>query len=791
VFTSGSLAGNRLEGETAAVRVLRWAEVRTALAGVDPGLERLRLAAIGSASMVLALAVMAGVRALTGKPVTLLIFAAVLAMISNLAVNEPDLSRRRVTTLLMLGPAAAAVTAGTLLSPHRVVADVVFVLITATAVYVRRFGPRGFALGMAAFMPYFFTQFLQARPAELPWLLLAAAVGVGSTLLLRGFVFVEREDRTVSRLLRAFRAHVYGLVVAAAALLAAAGGPQDRVDATLRETRRRRARLNSTALLVADRLDRFVDDDGSGGNHRGATGKAEDLEARAEELGLRTLDVELAAERLAISIRRLADAGGPHGDDRDVLLEGLRGLGAATATGTPHAMVPALLDGARHEVRVLTGETAGRGERAQRVAFAVDRLADALEAAQGALGLQRGAPAAVQATGSEQGRSGSAASRAAAPPPTDGIRDDATRSAPAEGTDADDSADPQAPDLAAPPRTLALTTRQALQAGIAVGLSIVVGELVSPARWYWAAVAAFVVFAGTNSRGDLLSRGGQSILGTGAGVVAGMALAVLVGNRVPLALLALAVCLFLALYLVRVSQALMAFWLTAVLAVMYGLIGQFSLQTLLLRIEETVVGAAMGVLAGYLVLPRRTRDAHAEARNDLLRAVDEVIGAAVDRLLGREPESPPVELARDMDAALRTLHDRTAPLVGPWRRTADRYRDTLHVLAGVDHYARALARLSDDVRAPEWKPALQPAVDRIRANLEALRDSPPGHRPEEGAVASAEDLVDAAEAWAARRPDPGLRRDLLQAALLLRRIDQSVVALTGAAVTPEPQLSRR
>jgi hypothetical protein len=144
-----------------------------------------------------------------------------------------------------------------------------------------------------------------------------------------------------------------------------------------------------------------------------------------------------------------------------------------------------------------------------------------------------------------------------------------------------------------------------------------------------------------------------------------------------------------------------------------------------------------------------------------------------------------------MDAALRTLHDRTAPLAGPWRRTADHYRDTLHVLAGVDHYARALARLSDDVRAPGWAPVLQPAVDRVRANFDVLRESLLQRHREEGAVRSAEDLLDAAEAWAARCPDETLRRDLLQASLLLRRIDQSTVALAGAAVTPEPQLSRR
>ncbi|MGH3805703.1 MAG: hypothetical protein ACRDRU_03475, partial [Pseudonocardiaceae bacterium] len=131
---------------------MQWqARLRTTLTGLDPGLERLRFAAIATGSMVLAVAVMSVVRVLIGQPVTVVLFAAVLAMISNLAVNEPDLGRRRVTTLFMLAPAVASVVAGTLLAPYRVVADVVFVVVMVIAVYVRRFGPRGFALGMAAF----------------------------------------------------------------------------------------------------------------------------------------------------------------------------------------------------------------------------------------------------------------------------------------------------------------------------------------------------------------------------------------------------------------------------------------------------------------------------------------------------------------------------------------------------------------------------------------------------------------------------------------------------------------
>ena len=104
-------------------------------------------------------------------------------------------------------------------------------------------------------------------------------------------------------------------------------------------------------------------------------------------------------------------------------------------------MVAALLEQAQRSVSALAAETQGRRDRTQRVAFAVIRLAGALEAAR----------------------------RADGPAPAK-----------------EDSAAPQG---------LALSTRQAIQVGIAASLAIVVGELVSPARWYWAVLTAFFVFA--------------------------------------------------------------------------------------------------------------------------------------------------------------------------------------------------------------------------------------------------------------------------------------------------------
>ena len=117
---------------------------------------------------------------LAGEPVTIVLFAGVLAMISNLAVDESTLaasgSRR--------AHGAAGVrldVAGTLLSPYRVVADVVFVAVMVGCGLRPAIRAAGIALGMGAFMPFFFTQFLQAKPAQLPALCVAVVVGLGST----------------------------------------------------------------------------------------------------------------------------------------------------------------------------------------------------------------------------------------------------------------------------------------------------------------------------------------------------------------------------------------------------------------------------------------------------------------------------------------------------------------------------------------------------------------------------------------------------------------------------------
>jgi hypothetical protein len=149
------------------------------------------------------------------------------------------------------------------------------------AVYVRRFSPRGMALGMVAFISYFFALFLHATVAQLPALAIAVIIGVACSLLMRTIVVRDRPERELARVLRAFRARLGAVIGAAAEGLS---------DGSLGPRSRRRLqylliRLNDAALMVEDRID-----DGA-----------------ASEPALQVFDAELATERLAGLTVRVLD----------------------------------------------------------------------------------------------------------------------------------------------------------------------------------------------------------------------------------------------------------------------------------------------------------------------------------------------------------------------------------------------------------------------------------------------------------------------------------------------------
>ena len=178
---------------------------------------------------------------------------------------------------------------------------------------------------------------------------------------------------------------------------------------------------------------------------------------------------------------------------------------------------------------------------------------------------------------------------------------------------------------------LAPYARIAIQMGVAVGLAIIAGDALSGRRFYWAVIAAFITFMGANTAGEQIRKSFFRIAGTFVGVIVGAVLAHLVGDRVLLQLVVVLVSLFLGLYLFRVNYAFMTVGITVMVSQLYVELDEFSNALLVLRLEETAIGAGVAIATVLLVLPLHVgRVARVAARQQV-----EALGDLIDRCLAR------------------------------------------------------------------------------------------------------------------------------------------------------------
>lgn len=708
-------------------------QARNWLIGSDPGLLRLRMATRTTAALGCSLLALYLLTRATGQPLTVALLGVVITMVASRSVNEPDPRQQRITMALLPVPAAVSITAAAALAPHPVISDAVFVVVVFTAAYIRRFGARGRALGMVAFMSYFFTLYLRASVSELPWMIGAVAVGTVCTFVMTTYVMPDRPERVLRATIRALRARM-AIVVDTTAEAVRTGRLDER---RRRRMRARTLRLNETALMVQSQIEDKAD---PAMLWPGVT---------AEQLAPWLLDAELAIEWVATAGRRAAALAAQTptaipAPTRAALVGALSGLARAIRLPEPDGLRRAA-DQARQLLDAQNDDDPG-GAAVRRLALAIINAATATADVRAIV--DHAATGAPDGTDSER------------PPASD-------------GTDATDE-----PAEEAPPEGLRPTTRQAIQVAVAASLAIVAGELVSPARWYWAVIAAFVIFAGTNSWGETLTKGWQRLLGTLLGVPCGVLVASLLAGDKTAALAGIFVCLFCAFYFMTVTYSLMTFWITTMLALLYGLLGQFSFGVLMLRIEETALGAVIGATVAIVVLPTHTRAAIRDDTRTFLASLSALIDASAATMFGDDEGVSPSERARRLDRDLQQFRVTAKPLLAGVAGLAGRrsIRRALRIFAACDRYGRSLARSSEQYRGPAASEpvaqAFTAAAAQTRRNIDALAAAiGTGRAP---TIVSAADDLDAAETLARQREGPDTRR-LLTAVHALRQIERAVV----------------
>ncbi|MFF7853262.1 FUSC family protein [Streptomyces sp. NPDC007904] len=640
--------------------------LRDRLAASDPGLLRLTAGLRTVGAIALTLAVLAA----SGSDVTHLVAGAMAAMVATFAIREKQRGAQAVTLALGLPVALVSVSLGAVLGDHAVASAVFFVLLIFCAVYGRRFGDRGTALGLIGFQVYFLALFVGSSPSRLPELWAALAVAFACSALVRFAVVPVTPAGVLARLRRAFRARLAQLVSAQLALLDA--GP-DEVNKALEEVRRGTARLHETALLIQTRLEEGTPDESTA---RLVQRRIADAEIAAERLGLLLLSAR-SAERADTLTLHLPGAPAPEvgrlpGPDEATAvlrrdLQALRALVVRTGVpGTAVAHVRNRLLGYRDEENLPPATPAVR-----------DVFRAVGEAARAVMGL-----------------------RVALEGPQDESDDTPATTRSREELDAEDAAIDAGEETEAAEQPTGLrrpTTRAAVQVSVGSTLAILGGELLSSHRWYWAVLTCWIVFINTASTGEILVKGYRRLLGTVFGVVAGIVLAGLVGRHTWTAFALVLLLIFAMFYTAPLSYTLMSFFVTAMLGLLYTLLHTYSWEVLVLRVEETAVGAACGVVAAALVLPVNTD----RRTNELLVTVLERLAGATEAAVAQLSGGPAGDLldkARELDQALGDLRAATQPLTHPVtplraRRTTARY--VVALLETCAYHARSLAATAE------------------------------------------------------------------------------------------------
>lgn len=676
-------------GRAGAATELR--DARDRFVASDPGLARLRhglRASVAVATTVAVQFLVASALGFTGPEVLLhVMLGSVIAM--NMATMIRETRRRDIAVTAMGAPVAAALGAGaaTVAGELGRAPLVLFVVVSFLAVWVRRFGPRWFTLGFIAWQAYFFALFLRPPVSALPGLLVAVLVSTTWVTLLLLTVLYDDPAVRLERTVTALRARARAVVSTALEVLEDPGD-----ESRVRALRAQLVKTSEVALLFDGQLadDRALPDGATPGRLRRWL---VDLEIGVDELA-----------NAAVDLASLHDAPPAVPVDPTTRTEVRRAL---------HSLGWGRLEEARDAVARLSRPPHSDHAPVRRLRNAALLLLDTVDQwASGAL-LEPATEStdddndAADATydfepvvtlmGGNLPGSVAVATRAVAgdedhPRPTDRLR---------------------------------FTTRQAIQAAMAAGLALVAGELISPQRFYWAALAAFICFTGTATTAETVRRGVGRTVGTLLGLVAALALAQLTSGHTTVAFVVLIASIFLAFYLQALSNAAMIFFITLMLGQLYGLLHSFSDELLAIRLAETAAGATAGILVSLFVLPVRAHDALVAARRTLMEHLATLLDTCADLVAHTGPAPDIYTTVLAVDEAARqvanSLHAIQRPRLFAGTQRGRRHRVAVLGVCAATGRSVAQAALRTDT---EPLPAVAEALRVLAEEARRLVDVP-------------------------------------------------------------------
>ncbi|MFE7317561.1 FUSC family protein [Streptomyces sp. NPDC057555] len=155
--------------------------LKRAFVAPDPGRVRLRFALRGVVGIGLAVALCGAF----GLSLIASITGGLAALLALFTVSDPTVRGQAATTALLPVVGLPVLALAAVLHELTAARDLAFLAVVGAGVYARRWGPRGHALGVFAFMTFFAAQFLHTVPGQLPELSAAVLLSLGVSALVR------------------------------------------------------------------------------------------------------------------------------------------------------------------------------------------------------------------------------------------------------------------------------------------------------------------------------------------------------------------------------------------------------------------------------------------------------------------------------------------------------------------------------------------------------------------------------------------------------------------------------
>lgn len=173
------------------------------------------------------------------------------------------------------------------------------------------------------------------------------------------------------------------------------------------------------------------------------------------------------------------------------------------------------------------------------------------------------------------------------------------------------------------------STRMAMQMMIALAAAFVVGYVFFSERWAWVVLTAYIVNAGNHGRLDVAYKSILRVLGALVGTMLALAVTAHFGAHDAPTVMLILLAVFLGIWLRPISYAWWALFVTVALALLQGFEGQSPEHILILRMQEIVIGAILGVVSAWLVFPVRSRRVLRRRIADALARLGEALDPAV------------------------------------------------------------------------------------------------------------------------------------------------------------------